>query len=188
MKTTIKTALFAMVTILFVQCDNKFEVSKGRVGKLTTKTKITELSNIFKNDSIVKNLSEGEKGNGYLQEDDEYLIYDKNGKHLLTITAEQALDSTSTIKCIEIFDPRYKTKNGLNINSTFQEINANTPVKSEDIEILISSVKIPLRDLDAEITLDKEDLGLEQFGNYQQISPEQIPDLAKVKSFIVWFN
>ncbi len=166
MKTTIKTALFAMVTILFVQCDNKFEVSKGRVGKLTTKTKITELSNIFKNDSIVKNLSEGEKGNGYLQEDDEYLIYDKNGKHLLTITAEH----------------------GLNINSTFQEINANTPVKSEDIEILISSVKIPLRDLDAEITLDKEDLGLEQFGNYQQISPEQIPDLAKVKSFIVWFN
>ncbi len=188
MKTTIKTTLFALITILFVQCDNKFDIAKGQVGKLTKKTKIVELDKIFKNDSIVKNLSEGEKGNGFLQDEDEYLIYEKGGKHLLTITPERPLDSTSTIKCVEIFDPRYKTKNGLNINSTFQEVNANTPIKSEDIEVLISSVKIPLRDVDAEITLDKEDLGLEQFGNYQKVTPEQIPDLAKVKSFIVWFN
>ncbi len=179
-----------MITIAFVQCsDNKFKVANGQVGVITTKTKVQELDKIFENDSIVKNLSEGEKGDGnYMQDEDEYLIYEKGGKHLLTITPKQVLDSASTIKSIQIFDDRYKTEKGLNINSTFRDINASKQISENNIETSISSVTIFLDDLNATISLDKEDLGIDNYGISQKVTPEQIPDLAKVKSFIVWFN
>ena len=60
---------------------SKFKIEKGKVGALTTTTTIKELSTIFKNDSIVKNLSEGAQGDNYFQEDDEYFIFEKGGKN-----------------------------------------------------------------------------------------------------------
>ena len=44
-----------------------------------------------------------------------------------------------------------------------------------------------LDELNATITIDKEELGIKDIIT-QKISLEQIPDLAKIKSFIVWFN
>ena len=66
-----------MLLSLLISCSNsqKFAIEKGKVGHLTTKTTIKELSEIFKNDSIVSNLSEGALGDNYFQDDDEYLIY-----------------------------------------------------------------------------------------------------------------
>ena len=106
-----------MLLSLIISCSDsqKFAIEKGKVGYLTTKTTIKELSEIFKNDSIVSNLSEGALGDNYFQDDDEYLIYNKKGKHLLTIVPKEQLDSTSTIKSIQIFDDRFKTTTGLNI-------------------------------------------------------------------------
>jgi hypothetical protein len=42
-------------------------------------------------------------------------------------------------------------------------------------------------DLNATIAIDKEELGLKDFTT-QKVTLEQIPDLAKMKAFIVWFN
>ena len=42
-------------------------------------------------------------------------------------------------------------------------------------------------ELNATISIDKQELGLQAFSK-QQVSKEQIPDLAKMKSFIIWFN
>lgn len=186
----IKKSLQAFVLVVFslvlTSCNNngKFIIEKGKVGKITTKTTILELDNIFKNDSIVKNLSEGAVGDNYLQDDDEYLIYEKGGKHLLTIMPKEQLDSTSTIKSIEILDPRFKTKSDISLNSTFADINL---VNKPRVESTLSSVTLFLDDINATIAIDKEELGIKNI-SFQKVTLEQIPDLAKMKSFVVWFH
>ena len=175
-----------MLLSLLISCSNsqKFAIEKGKVGHLTTKTTIKELSEIFKNDSIVSNLSEGALGDNYFQDDDEYLIYNKDGKHLLTIVPKEQLDSTSTIKSIKIFDDRFKTATGLNIRTSFSDIRANNTI--DKIEPSFYSATLFIDELNATIAIDKEELGLKTFSN-QKVTVEQIPDLAKIKSFIVWF-
>ena len=84
--------LVLLLSIFSCSDSEKFDIEKGKVGHLTTKTTIKELSKIFKNDSIVSNLSEGALGDNYFQDDDEYLIYNKLGKHLLTIVPKEQLD------------------------------------------------------------------------------------------------
>ena len=185
-KYLLPTLLF-FLTIILISCgnNNKFKIIKGKVGTLTPATTIQQLEKIFKKDSIVKNLSEGSLGDNYFQDDDEYLIYEKGGKHLLTIIPKEQLDSTSTIKSIQIFDKRYKTENGTNIESTFSEIRLNNNVNK--VETSFSSATLFLDDLNATIAIDKEELGLKEFST-EKVSLEQIPDLAKMKSFIIWFN
>lgn len=187
MKNILKSILVVFVAVLLIKCTNndKYDITKGKVGVLTTKTTVKELNTIFENDSIVKILSEGAKGSNYFQDDDEYLIFEKGGKHLLTIIPKEQLDETSTLKSIQVFDNRYKTENGLNINSTFSEINAN--VKISKVETSILSATLFIDELNTTIAIDKEELGLKELG-LQKVSVEQIPDLAKIKSFIVWFN
>lgn len=186
MKKIIKPLVIAVISIIFIQCENnKYDISKGKIGDLSTVTTIQELDKIFENDSIVKVLSEGTKGSNYFQEDDKYLIYEKGGKHLLTIVPKEQLDSLSTIKSIEVFDARFKTASGLNINSSFQEINANNTISKVESSFLSATLFID--DLNATISLDKEDLGLKDFST-QKVTIEQIPDLAKIKSLTIWFQ
>ena len=131
--------LFIGTLFIFSKCSdaNKFKIAKGKVGHITATTKILDLETIFKNDSIVKNLSEGSLGDNYFQDDDEYHIYEKGGKHLLTIIPKEQLDSTSTIKSIEIFDDRFSTSSGLTLETRFAEINTNNVINK--IETSLSS-------------------------------------------------
>ncbi|QMU65237.1 MAG: hypothetical protein GKR88_13670 [Flavobacteriaceae bacterium] len=55
------------------------------------------------------------------------------------------------------------------------------------IETSLNSATLFIDDLNVTIDIDKEQLGLRQFTT-QKISVDQIPDLAKMKSFIVWFH
>ena len=176
--------LFLALLSLIISCSDsqKFAIEKGKVGHLTTKTTVKKLSEIFKNDSIVSNLSEGALGDNYFQDDDEYLIYNKLGKHLLTIVPKEQLDTTSTIKSIQVFDDRFKTKTGLNIRTTFSDIRANNNINK--IESSFSSATLFIDELNVTIAIDKQELGLKAFSN-QKVTLEQIPDIAKMKSFIV---
>lgn len=177
-----------LIALLFIvqSCTNtsKFEVEKGKIGEITTKTTVNELKKIFKNDSIVTNLSEGELSNNF-QDDDEYKIYEKGGKHLLTIIPKQQLDSTSTIKSIEIHDNRFKTKTSLSLDSNFSEVNANNNINK--IESTFSTAILFINDFNATITISKEELGMKGFST-QKVTLAQIPDLAKIKSFVIWFH
>jgi hypothetical protein len=187
----IKKNILSIIAIPFLACivscsgNSKFKIEKGKVGSVTTKTTIQELATLFKNDSLVANLSEGAQGNNYFQEDDEYYVFEKGGKLLLTILPKEQLDSTSTIKSIEIHDARFTTASGININSSFSEINVNNTIHK--VERTFSSAMLFLDNLNSTITIDNEELGLKGF-NTQKITKEQIPDLAKMKTFIVWFN
>tara|TARA_B100000780_G_scaffold62442_1_gene40492 strand:+ start:373 stop:936 length:564 start_codon:yes stop_codon:yes gene_type:complete len=186
MKKNSFSSLVLLGLLSFYGCTDseKFVIEKGKVGHLSAKTSILELSKIFKNDSIVSKLSEGALGDNYFQDDDEYLIYSKEGKHLLTIVPKEQLDSTSTIKSIQVFDDRFKTNTGLNIRTTFSDIRANNNINK--IESSFSSATLFIDELNVTIAIDKQELGLKAFSN-QKVTLEQIPDLAKTKSFIVWF-
>ena len=187
MKKNIYSSLILILLLSIYSCtDNeKFVIEKGKVGHLNAKTTIQELSKIFKNDSIVTNLSEGALGANYFQDDDEYLVYTKLGDHLLTIVPDEQWDTTSTIKSIQIFDDRFKTKTGLNIRTNFSDIRASNNINK--IESSFSSATLFIDELNVTIAIDKQELGLKAFSN-QKVTLEQIPDLAKTKSFIVWFN
>lgn len=180
------TAVALIVLVSFMSCSDKdkFVVEKSKVGKITKETTIKELKEIFKKDSISSKMSENDSKDDYFQEEDEYFIFEKGGKLLLTITPKEQQDSLSLIKSIEIHDQRFATKNGINLASTFAEINTNYRLR---VESTLLSVTLFLDELNATMTVDKEELGLKDF-TIQQVSLEQIPDLAKIKSFVIWFD
>lgn len=188
MKSLKSILLFAIVVVSFVSCNNKsdFKLEKGKVGKLTTNTTIEELATIFSKDSLVVELSDAlpENGNKYFNEDDAYLIYNKEGKHLLTITPLKQHDSLSTIKSIEIFNNKYKTKKGISLYSPFKDIRAAYQIS---ITNTLLSAHIDIDELNATMSIDKKEIGINEF-NRDKIKADQIPDLARIKHFTIWFN
>lgn len=176
-----------VIALILIGCSdhNKFVIEKGKVGDITTETSIKDLQTIFAKDSIVSTLSEGALGDDYFQDDDKYKIFEKGGKHILTIVPKEQLDSTSTIKSVEIHDSRYHTKNNININSSFSDINANN--SKIRVESTLRSVTLFLDEINATVAIDKEELGLSDFST-QNVTLEQIPDLARMKSFVIWFD
>ena len=184
------TILLVFISFVFINCSNnkQFLVKKGSVGKLTKSTKIKALDKIFKNDSIVKNLSEGDLSNEqnfFRQDNDEYIIYSKEGKKLLEITPVEQHDSTSTIKSIQIFDTKYITEKGVSLASTFKDVHNNYQINR--VESTLTSATLFVDELNATISIDKKELGLSGFSD-KKVSIDQIPDFAKIKYFIVWFN
>lgn len=176
--------LAGLISLTSCKNNDKFIVEKGKVGKINTKTHINELKKIFEKDSIVTDLSGKASGDDYFREEDKYFIFEKGGNHLLTIVPKEPQDSLSTIKSIEIHDKRFTTKEGLNLDSNFSKINVNNALR---VESTLFSVTLFLDELNATMTIDKEELGLKDF-TIQKVSLEQIPDLAKIKSFIIWFD
>lgn len=179
--------IFSLSVFFLIGCNNhsKFVIEKGKIGDVNGETTIKDLKSIFERDSIVSTLSEGALGDNYFQDDDKYLIYEKGGKHLLTIIPKEQLDSTSTIKSIEIHDSRFHTKDNIDLNSSFSEINAVD--NNIRVESTLSSVTLFLDEINATIAIDKEELGLSKFST-QKVSLEQIPDLARMRSFVLWFD
>ena len=175
---------FVLVAMLFAQCkkEDNYTIAKGQLGKLTSKTQVNELKEVFAKDSLVSNLGEGDFANA---EYDEYKVFAEGGKHMLTLIPREQHDSTSTIESIQIFDKRYKTIKGLNLNSTFKDIIGNYTVNK--VESTFSSAVLFIDELDVTIAIDKKDIGINEFG-IQKVRLDQIPDLAKIKYFTLWFD
>lgn len=188
-KTSFKYFSFLIFIITVVACsgNDEFTVEKNRVGLVTSTTKVMEIDELFKNDSIVKRLSEGVLGykGRYTQSDDFYLIYSKEGKHLLTLTPKEPLDSLSTIRIVDIHDGIYTTIDGIGLNSKFEEINLAMNITK--IESTFTRVVLYLDQLNATMTLNKLDLGIKTIQT-NDVQLEQIPNLVKPQSFVVWFD
>ena len=185
MKSSMKRiALFMLLSLLLIQCkkEDNYTIVKGQVGEITSAMQIHEMKSFFVKDSLVSHIGEGDFVDA---EYDEYLVYTKNGEHLLTIIPKIQHDSTSTIESIQIFDERYKTATGLNISSTFKDIIENYSVNK--VESTFTTAVLFVDELDATIAINKKELGINDFGT-QKISLGQIPDLAKIKTFTSWFD
>lgn len=185
-----KYIYIVLVSFLFIQCakENQYLVGKGKVGYLTNETTVLELSSIFKKDSIVSHLSSDNPDNEnklFSVDDDEYNIYSVKGEKLLEIAPTKQNDSSSKIKSIQIFDRNYKTDKGISLQSTFKEINENYIV--DKVETTLTSATLFIDELNATIAIDKKDLGINIFSR-EEITIDQIPDIAKIKYFTIWFN
>lgn len=182
-----RISILAFISLLTFSCtkdeDKPFLISATQVGKLQKNTKINELNAVFENDSIVKQTSGPEQ----LRSTDEIKIYDKEGKALLDLEPLQDFDSTSTIGYVRILDPRYETKSGLNISSTFKDVVENYTISR--IENTINSAVVFLDEINAYLTISKEELPSSlRYDTESKIMVSQIPDDAKIKYFMIYWN
>ncbi|WP_438961977.1 hypothetical protein [Nonlabens sp.] len=130
-----KNIFLLLLVITIASCSKQqdpFEWSKDRVGHLTKEMMVYQLDSLYANDSLVKNIKGDEFSNGPSSIE----VYEKGGKHLLTLTPLEE-DSTSTIEYIRIRDNRFKTLDGITIESDFKTISAAYPVSSIDNMIII---------------------------------------------------
>ncbi|WP_372768765.1 hypothetical protein [Lutibacter sp.] len=183
------TYLF-LILLLLIQCsikNDQFLIEKGRVGLLNKKITVKDLNSIFTKDSIVAVLYADKEIDKKLfsVENDEYLIYSKKANLLLEIVPANLNDPSSGIKSIQIFDNSYKTSKGISLQSTFKDINEN--YKINKVETTLTSVTLFIDELNATISIDKKELGLNSFSR-EEVTIDQIPDLAKIKYFTIWFN
>ncbi|MEX1382588.1 hypothetical protein [Lutibacter sp.] len=184
----LKRCLIVLISLVFIQCgkENKFLIEKGSVGSLNKQTSILELNTIFKMDSIVSIYPDkAEKDKIFSLDKEEYVIFSKDGKKLLEIVPTDQNDSLSKIRSIQIFDSNYITDKGISLKSTFKDINENYMVNK--VETTLTSATLFIDELNATISIDKKELGLNTFSR-EEVSIDQIPDIAKIKYFTIWFN
>ena len=184
-----KVIYLFLVSFLLIQCakTDQFLIEKGSVGLLNKQTTIKDLNLIFTKDSIVAVLYADKEIDKKLfsVENDEYLIYSKTGNKLLEIVPANLNDPSSGIKSIQIFDNSYKTPKGISLQSTFKDINEN--YKINKVETTLTSATLFIDELNATISIDKKEVGLNNFSRVE-VTIDQIPDLAKIKYFTIWFN
>lgn len=184
MKNYIAPILILLIFISSCEEDkpNPLAVAKHKVGLLNDSTQVRDIKALFANDSVV-NFKEDDSFIGGINSID---IYEKNGTQLLSISPTEALDSLSTISSIRLIDPRYKTDKNVSSASTFKDIRDN--YKISKVSNLINSVLITVNEIDATFTIDKKELPTNmRFDMDMKIDPIQIPDVAKIKFFIVYF-
>ena len=174
-----------IIALTAIQCtkteaSDPFLIQQGQIGKLIKETTVAALDSVYASDSIVKRIGEGD----YVYANkDKYLIYEKGGKHLLTLTPAQQYDSTEIITNIRIIDPRFKTDKGLHVNSTFKAIKEQYTISK--INTTFNNILVFVDEIDAYFTIDKKELpqALQQLNT--PIKAEQIPDTAKIKYFMI---
>ena len=172
----------AFVSLFYVSCDkdqDPYLISSSSIGLLTKEVKLNELDSVFAEDSIVRQMSEGE-----FRKSNQIEIYDKSGKKLLLLEPVQAFDSTSTVGFVQVLDPRFKTAKGLGPESTFKDIVKNYKVSR--IENTLSAAVIFIDEINVYVTIDKKQLPVElRYDTQSKIQASQIPDDAKIKYFMV---
>lgn len=178
--------ILILASLIFVSCSkepNPFEIGKQHIGLLNDSTQVKDLDLIFKNDSLSK-FTSGEAFAGNINTIE---VFEKTGERLLVLTPKLIQDSTSTIKSVQIVDPRYKTDKNISTASTFKDI--AEAYKISRINNLINSVVVFVNEIDAAFTIDKKELPANlRFDMDLQIEETHIPDNAQIKYFFINWN
>lgn len=182
-----KKLLVVAIAIAFIQCSNndKYLIAKGQVGYLTNETSVKDIDALFENDSIVNMNIDTTTITMLDNANKEFIVFAKDGKKMLEIVPSDASDENSKVRSVQIFDKNYKTSKGISLRSTFKDINENYMVNK--VETTLTSATLFIDELNATIAIDKKELGLNPFSR-DEISLDQIPDIAKIKFFTIWFN
>lgn len=163
--------------------DNPFRITANQVGPVKKDIRINQLDSIFAEDSLVKQKS----GTRELRATDEIKVFEKSGKALMILEPLQEFDTTSTIGYIRVLDPRYKTKSGLNTNSTFKDVMENYNISR--IENTLNAAVVFIDEINVYLTIDKKELPADlRYDTNSKIMASQIPDDAKIKYFMVYWE
>lgn len=179
-----KTLLLLTLVITLASCSkdqNPFEWNKDRVGHLTKEMMVYQLDSLYANDSLVKSIKGDEFSNG----PGPIEVYEKGGKHLLTLTPVEE-DSTSTIEYVRVRDNRFKTLEGVTIDSDFKTI--SSAYKVAGIDNMIKDVVVRITDQNFYFSVDKELLPDDvKFDMSAVVEKTMIPDSATPKYvFVSW--
>lgn len=159
---------------------NPYLIGKTHIGLLTDSTQVRELDSVFSNDSVVRFIA----GDEFAGAVNTIEVFEKGGKKLLNLSPKEALDSTSVISSVRIFDERFKTEKNISILSTFKDIKEAYTISK--IDNLINSVVVSVNEINATFTIDKKELpGQLRFDMDAVIDPIQIPAKAKIKFYIL---
>ncbi len=153
--------------------DNTFIITENSVGPLTKDTVTSEIEKVFAQDSIVQDTSKLQVG----AQAKKIKIYEKGGKHLLTLTSNS--DSIPTIENIRVFDSRYISDKGIGLKSTFRDIQQSYGVKK--IVTTLNSVVVFPKGSNLYFTIDKEELPSNLRYTAANVEAVQIPPGAKIK-------
>ncbi len=205
MKKIIYVILFGALGF-FIQCqeemDTTFLITNDSVGKLNKINYTAQLDSIFALDSIVgvdgfqmkRNRQNGKDPLGITKDSSntkrwttskKIQIYEKGGKHLLTLT--QSNDSLPKIENVRIMDSRFVTAKGIGLQSTFKDVKAQYGVKR--VITTMNNVVIYLKESNLYVTIDKKELPPSlRYATSTNIEAVQIPDKAKLKYLMVGWD
>ena len=119
--------------------------------------------------------------------DDNYLIFDKQNHHLLTLTPKQQHDINEKIETIEIISNKYSTDNGLTVDGTFEDIQNSHNISA--IQNTINNIIVFVDEIDAYFIIDKNNLPIDlRLGTNNKIEEINIPPSSKIKKFMIgWY-
>lgn len=160
--------------------DTTFVITENSIGSLTKTSEVAALTDIFSQDSIVKDTLSSKIG----AIPKKIRIFEKGGLPLLQLTPNK--DSIATIENIQILDPRYKTENGIGLASTFKDIQANYTIKK--VVTTINSVVVFPKNSPLYFTIDKSELPSNLRYTASTIEAVQIPDEAKIKFLMMGWD
>lgn len=180
-----KRLLFILTLFfVFVACnknkkDDRYIITKDRIGKLTKDTQVSELDSIFKNDSIVNKEPSGE-----FSSRNEIYIYKKGGEEMLRLKPKAAFEESSKISRIRVMDTIFKTEEGIGLNSNFKDIKKHYEISR--VENTLRNGMVFIDELNFYGDVDKKDID-EPTDMEAEIKPAQIKDNAKMKRlWIEW--
>ena len=156
--------------------DTSFLISNEKIGKLDNISLVRDLELIYEGDSLVKDTLSSR-----ISTQRKIKIYEKGGKHLLTLTPTS--DSIPKIENVSIEDPRFETASGIGLKSTFKDIQDNYEIKK--IVTTMNSVVVFPKGSNLYFTISKEELPSSLRYTTTAIDAVQIPDEAKIKYLMV---
>jgi hypothetical protein len=180
----IRIFLIALIAS-FIGCNTPASdtlIAKNQLGLITPNTNVLDLNSILSQDSIAEFDIDSK-----FNRTREIEVFNNDGRISLVIEPNYKTDSIVTINEIQILDPRYKTKKGLNVESDYQTIYKN--YKINNIQNSINSVILSIDEIGAYIVIDKKHLPSEiRFDPDLKIEANQIPDDAPLRYFWLRFD
>ena len=105
----------------------------------------------------------------------------------MTLTPRNQHDPVEPIETIEIISEKFKTSKGINIKSTFGEIDKHHKINS--IQNTINNLIIYVDEIDAYFIIDKNNLPIDlRLGTENNIKKINIPSESKIKRFMIGWN
>lgn len=171
-------ATLALLSLTFCtpEAEDPFLVGTDRVGKLLKSHRLSDLSGVFSQDSLVRDTTGMAMGPANRIE-----VYEPGGKHLLTLTA--AADTVERVGNVRIRDPRFRTEAGIGLESTFGDIE-----KAYEVRKVVSSLKnilVLVKGHPVYFTISREALPPALRYTDASIDAVQIPDTAPIKYMMV---
>ncbi|MFD0963399.1 hypothetical protein [Pseudofulvibacter geojedonensis] len=181
-----KLFILTLSSLTFIQCAKKtdpFLIQKDKIGVLERNYTVKQIDSVFANDSIVKRVA----GDEFAGSSTDIEIYEKGGKHLLSLSPSETLDDNATINIVTINDDRFKTDKGINLNSTFLDFTTHYEVSK--IDRILNNINVEFKNQDFYITISIDELpGAYKYDFSKTIEIASIPDKAKIKSLrLDWF-